>query len=178
MMAYDGPDSRVIEPPRLFWVPWNQAVGLMGMLEARALMRRIGNTSMQTRFENFLRPCISTILHYGTVRDNQNHLLPINGVHWLADGQAQPASYYNIYAPTGGYRYGVSTTDGNTPGTDLLLGGTSWFNWWAGVINGGQMLFPSNSSENQLATEIKNTWFSPISSINSSEWYSVNVAGQ
>lgn len=178
MMAFDGPDSRVLEPPRLFWVPWNQAVGLMGMLEVRAMMRRLGNTSMQTRFENFLRPTISTILRYAIVRDNQNRPLPINGVHWLADGQAQPASYYNIYAPGGGYRYGVSTTSGDPLGTDLLLGGTSWFIWWAGVINGGQMLFPSNSTENQIATEIKNTWFNPISSLNAAEWYAVNVAGQ
>lgn len=178
MMEFTGPDSRVLEPPRLFWVPWNQAVGIMGILEARALARRLGNGALQTRFENFLRPTISTILRYGVVRDNQNRPLPINGVHWLADGQAQPASYYNIYSPTGGYRYGVSTTTGDPPGTDLLLGSTSWFNWWSGVINGGQMLFPSNSVEYQVASEIKNTWFNPITSLNTAEWYAVNVAGQ
>jgi hypothetical protein len=172
-MAMGGPDSRVLEPPRQFFVPWNEGVGLLGMLEGRALMRKIGRPDLQTRFENFIRSVVGTHLRYGIVMDNQGLPLPINGVYWLPDGQPQPASYYNIYAPGGGYRYGVSTTNGEPPGTNLLLGDVGWLSWWSGIIACGLIMFPPTSFEYQRATEIKNSRILPFSSLDGSEWYAV-----
>ncbi|MBK8098840.1 MAG: hypothetical protein IPK26_17135 [Planctomycetes bacterium] len=156
-----GPDPRVLCCDLRYFVPWNEALGIMGLLESRALHRNIGRTAVQQRYEALIRPVVKTMLRYGTIRGTDNLLLPLNGVRWLPDGQANLASYYDIT------RAGASTQQG--AGIDLLVGTPGWFDWWSGVVHGALFLLPSTDVEHQIAAEILATRLGP-SDLSHAEW--------
>ncbi len=164
-MASTGPDDRVLCCGLQFFVSWNESLGILGWLEARALMRNLGRSDLQNRLEVFIRRVVTTHMNFSVYRDSNNRLLPINGIRWLANGEPNPASYYDINRP------GASTSPG--PTIDMLLGTPGWVNWWSGLMKGALLLFPTTSMEYQTAAEMNNTW--PADSINGAEW---RAAGQ
>lgn len=159
-------DARVLCCDHDFFVPWNESVGVIGLLESRALMRNLGHTDRQLRYEALITEASRTHLLYGTTRDASGALIPLNGVWWLPDGQPQPASYYDVNRP------GASTNPGE--GIDMLLGTPGWFWWWSGVVYGTLFFARTDSPEFQIAQEIQLTYLQP-DSIKNAEWIALGT---
>lgn len=126
-VEWKGPDPRVL-PGSDFCVPWNDALCVMGLIEQAASCKRLGLTEQAARFTSLAEWYGTSIIKWSTVVDNTTgQALPITGLRWLANGAANPSSYYVFPRDGAGFDAGA--------GIDMLVGSPGWWTWFAGALS-------------------------------------------
>ncbi len=163
-LEVNNPDPRVLPNDR-FWVPWNESLGCLGLLEACALAVRSGRIQVANRYAQLLLPVARNIVVNGTAVYPSGERIPLNGVAWLDGGQRQSVAYYTIP------RNRASTRPGDI---NLLLGTGGWWWWNSGAVHAVLALSPTGSAEWNLARSIKDTYLVPGSWAHS-EWVACGI---
>lgn len=154
-------DQRVIDGGPA-WVPWNDACLLTGLWHQIALWEKVGQKELAASMRAYWLEVAETILKYGTVRAADGLLYPINGVLWLPNGEAQPASYYTF--PRAGASFGDDAYD-------MLVGTLGWFGTlgWPTVVT-GYLKIGSDSDCFAIAKELSQQSVLANPSMKTAEW--------
>jgi hypothetical protein len=157
------------------WVPWQEALWCHVAIEVMALAQQQGRNQIVNKLTDLLNQATELCLLYGSAIDTHSgQIFPLNGVKVLPDGQVNPGNYYELQREgtswgDNGLRFPEYNAAGELVrnGTELLIGGHSWFWWWSGVAEWGASELTGMARER--AEMIKNQILRP-SSIDDWEW--------
>jgi len=156
-------DARVL-PGSPAWVPWQEALMVLGAAEQAEVWRRLGDDATSRRFQAYADRITTTIMTYGVVLDQPTQKwLPLTGVRWLDGGAELPASYYTHP------RAGASYAPGS--GVDMLVGTEGWWSWFSGAVSVGKQ--SQSPMVRTLAMDIWQRYGAHATSLEQAEWWSV-----
>lgn len=152
-------DNRVL-PGQTAFVPWNEALWVMGGLEFGFALRRVGGDG--SSFFEFAGAQASVILRFGTLQPSFGLRLPLGGVKFFEGGAEPPAGYYDWPRVVPEPR-------------DILVFDHGWWAWMAGAIMAVLHAENVDAEAKQIAEELHTLWgveFEAMN-LNGREWWAI-----